>query len=115
MLQEFHFRNAKRIACLLLFYVLATSQVTSGRVPTSDSLHALRLYGAAQLGNQAPCTMTRYILQLHYPNYVLISACPIIVMPNARLVSIWFESAGIRSPDRRCEKAALYRFDHGVR
>ncbi len=29
--------------CLLLFYVLATSKVTSGRVPTCDSAHSWRL------------------------------------------------------------------------
>ena len=42
----------------LLFCVLATSKVISGRVPTCDNAHSWRLYSAAQLGNQAVSTMT---------------------------------------------------------
>ena len=38
-------------ACLLLFYVLATSKVTSGHVPTCDSAHSWRLYIVAPQGN----------------------------------------------------------------
>ena len=43
---------------VLLFYVLATSNVMSGWVPTCDSVHSLKLYSAALLGNKAVSTMT---------------------------------------------------------
>ena len=52
---------------LLLFYVLATSKVISGWVPTCDSAHSSWLYGAA-LGNQAVNSMTWYPTQSHYPD-----------------------------------------------
>ena len=38
--------------CVLEFYVLATSKVISGRVPTCDSVHSWRFYSAATLGDQ---------------------------------------------------------------
>ena len=41
---------------LLLFYILATSGVISGRVLTCDSVHSWHLYSAAPLGNQAIST-----------------------------------------------------------
>ena len=39
------------IACLLLFYILATSKVISGQVLTCDSARAWWLYSASPLGN----------------------------------------------------------------
>ena len=39
------------------FYVLETSKVISGRVPTCDSAQSWQLYHAAQLGDQAFSTM----------------------------------------------------------
>ena len=39
------------VGVVLLFYVLATSRVMSGRVPTCDSAHSWRHYSAAPLGN----------------------------------------------------------------
>ena len=48
---------ATRFVCLL-FYVLETYTVISGRVPTCESAHSSRLYSAAPLGNQAASTMT---------------------------------------------------------
>ena len=44
--------------CLLLFYVLATSEVISEWVPTCDSAHSWQFYSATPLGNQATSTMT---------------------------------------------------------
>ena len=46
--------------CLLLFYILASSKVISGRVLTWDSTHLWRLNSAATLGNQPTSTMTWY-------------------------------------------------------
>ena len=46
------------IACLLMLYILVTSKVISGWVPTCDSAHSLRLYSAVALGIQAINTMT---------------------------------------------------------
>ena len=54
--------------CLLLFYVLATSKVISGRLPTYDSAHSWRLYSVAPLENQASSTMTWYPTQSYYPD-----------------------------------------------
>ena len=65
---------SQRKACLLLFYALATSQVTSGRVLTCDSVHSWRLYNAAPLGEPAAVTMIRYstvILSWYCPNKFL--------------------------------------------
>ena len=45
-------RHAK-LVCLLEFYVLATSTVISGWVPTCDSEHSQRLYSAAPLISQS--------------------------------------------------------------
>ena len=42
---------------LLLVYVLATSKVISGRVPTCDSAQSWRLYNTAPLGDQAVSIM----------------------------------------------------------
>ena len=44
------------IFSLLLFYILATSTVISGRLPTCDSAHSQRLYSAAPLGDRATST-----------------------------------------------------------
>ena len=49
--------------CLLFLYVLATSMVISGWVPTFDSAHAWCLYSAAPLRDQAASTMTWYPTQ----------------------------------------------------
>ena len=49
--------------CLLLFYVLATSNVISEGVPTSDSARSGRLWRAALLGHQAAGTITCYPTQ----------------------------------------------------
>ena len=43
--------------CLLLFYILATSAIILGWVPTCDSAHSGRLCSAVPLGNQATSTM----------------------------------------------------------
>ena len=53
------------IACLL-FNLLATYKVTSGRVLTCDSVHSCRLNSAAPQGNQAVSIITWYPTQSHY-------------------------------------------------
>ena len=73
--------------CLLKFYILATSKVISGWVPTIDSADLLQLYSAAKLGDQAASTMTHFPLQSHYPSTELTSRCPILVMLSGRLSS----------------------------
>ena len=64
--------------CLLLFCVLATSEVISGRVPTCDSAHSWWFNSAAPLGDQATRTMIWYCTQSHYPDPEPISPCPVL-------------------------------------
>ena len=45
------------LSLLLLFYILATSKVISGRIVTYCSAHSWRLYSAVSLGHQAADTM----------------------------------------------------------
>ena len=42
-------------------------------------------YSAAPLRNQAASTKTQYPTQSHYNDTELISPCPILIMPGARL------------------------------
>ena len=74
-------------ACLLFFYVLATSMVISGREPIWVSAHSWRLYNAAPLGHQANSAMTLSHTQSHYPYTEPTSPCAILIMPSARLGS----------------------------
>ena len=46
-----------------------------------------QLYYAASLWDQAAGTITRYPTQWHYPDIMLTSPCPILLMPSARLDS----------------------------
>ena len=68
--------------CLLLFYVLSTSKVISGWVPTCDRTHPWQLYSAAPLGNQATSTMTQYPTQSHFPDTKLTTLRPMLIIPN---------------------------------
>ena len=72
--------NTVYLICLflfLVFYILPTSKVLSGQVPTCDSAHSWWLYSAALLGNQATSTMTHSVTlswlwanqSLCHPNY----------------------------------------------
>ena len=72
---------------VLLFYVLATSKVISGRVLICDSAHSWRLCSATSLGHQAVGTMTCYPTQSHFPDTEPISPCTILIMPSDRLGS----------------------------
>ena len=111
------------IVCLLLLYILATSEVISGRVPTCDSAHSRRLYSATQLGNQAVSTMTWYPTQSHYHNTDLTSPCPILIMPSTWLGSDKYQfdksliltRLWIRTHDLLHAKPVLYRFGHRIR
>ena len=53
---------------LLEIYILTTSKVIAGWVPTGDSVHSWQLYSAAPLGDQSASTMSRYPSQSHYPD-----------------------------------------------
>ena len=57
-----------------------TSKVISGLVPTCDSVHSRRLYGAAKLGDQVTSTITLYFTLSHYPDTEPISTCPVLIM-----------------------------------
>ena len=126
-----HFTNVKHAQILeflksvcLLFYVLETSMVISGRVLTSDSAHSWWLYRAAALGHQAAGTVTCYPTQSHYPTTEQTSPCPMLIMPSAGLGSdkyqfkgFWFDSTRFRTfrPQTRSwylqnGRQALYSF-----
>ena len=70
------------VCWLLELYVLATSKVISGQLPTFDSAHPWRLYSAAPLTDQATGTMTRYPTQPHYPDSALTSPCCTPLSPS---------------------------------
>ena len=72
--------QARMFTCLLLGYILATSKVISGWVPTCDSGHSWWLHSAAPLRNQAVSTMTWYPTQSHYPDTEPTHPCTIIMM-----------------------------------
>ena len=69
------------------FNILATSIVISGQAPTCDSVHSSWLSSAAPVGDLAVDTMNWYLMQSDYPNAVLTSPCPILLIPSARLGS----------------------------
>ena len=72
---------------LLLFYILPTSKVTSGQVPTCDSAHSSQLYNAAPLGNLAISIMIWYPTKAHYPDTEPTSPIPILIMLSSWLGS----------------------------
>ena len=77
------------IVCLLLFYIPATAEVISGRVPTCDSAYSWQLYSAPTLGDQVTRTLTWYPTQSHYPDTKPTSSCTIllVLMPSTWLGS----------------------------
>ena len=90
--------------CLLLFYVLATSTVISGSIPTCDSVHSWQLCSVGSLGDQSASTMTRY-----YPDTEPTNHCPILIMSSAWLGS----STRVQSRDicMRCCYFGIYDRD----
>ena len=66
------------------FYILATSRVTSGQVPTCNSTHSQLLYSAPLLGSEASRAIVWLPTQTHYPNTEISSPCPIPVIRLAR-------------------------------
>ena len=72
-----HFHPWVLFLCLLLFYVIATSKVISGQVPTGDSAHSWWLYSAALLRHQATSTLTWYPTQSYNPDTEPTSLCSI--------------------------------------
>ena len=77
-----HTRFCPILVCL--FYVLATSKVITGWVPTCDSAHIMRLHNAASLGHQTASIMIWYPTQSHCPDAEPNSPCSILIMPSAR-------------------------------
>ena len=72
---------------LLRFYVLTTSKIIAGWLPTCDSAHSRWLYSAAPLGDPV-ITITQFLTQSHYPETELTSPCPsLVVLPSPRLGS----------------------------
>ena len=76
------------VGWILEVYILPTSKVIAGWVPTCDNADSLWcLYSAAQLGNQVTGTMNQYPTESHYPDSEQRSPCPILLMLSARLGS----------------------------
>ena len=75
----------KSAAGLLLFYVLATSNVKSGWVTACSSAHSYRLECAAPLGDQA-ATMTWYPSQSHLSWYWA-NQCPVVWPSSGAVLS----------------------------
>ena len=67
---------------VLLFYVLATFKVMSGRELTCDSAHSWRLWSTAPLGDQTMSPLIWYPTQSHFPNTEPTSSCPILIMSS---------------------------------
>ena len=95
--------------CLFLFYILATSEVISGWVPTCDSAHSWWLHSAASLGHQTAGTRTCYPTQSHYPDTEPTGPCPILIMPSARLGSdkYKFKVIGLTRPEFKAAGSGL--------
>ena len=86
----------------LLFYVLETSKVVSGWVPTCYSAHSCGLYCGASLGNQTISTMTWYPTQSHYSDTEPTSPCPLLMTPNTWLGSDKYQFYVYRSRYHDC-------------
>ena len=85
-------------------YILVACNGILGLEPTSDSAHSLELYTAAWLEDQASSTMTWSPTQSYYPDILLTSSCPILLMPRTKLRShmyqfskslVWFGAVSI--------------------
>ena len=70
-----------------LLYILATSKVISGRVPTCCSAHSWQLYSVTCLGKQVTSNMTWYPTQSYYPDTEPINNWLVLIMPNTWLGS----------------------------
>ena len=90
--------------CILLFYILTTSEVISWCVPTCCSMCSWWLYNAAPLGDQstAPWPDISHIS----PDTEPTSPCRILIMMSAWLesdkyqfVSHWLDSTSVRTHD----------------
>ena len=80
--------NFDRLISLLLFYVVATSKVISGLLPTCDHSNSWWLCNDAPFGHQASSTMTWYATQSHYPATEPSLSCP----PTLIMLSAWLWS-----------------------
>ena len=68
-------------------YILATSEVIWGWVPTCDRAHSWRFYSAPSLGNHVTSANMWYPIQSPYPDTELTSPFPIQLMPSTKLGS----------------------------
>ena len=71
----------------MLFYILTTTKVISGRVPTMTVHTHGDFHNVAPYGNQAASSITQNPTQFHYPDTVLINPCAILAMLSAMLGS----------------------------
>ena len=109
----FNAYNYIHTVCLLLFYVLGTYKVISGRVSTYDSVQSWQLYSASSLGYQTTIIMTCYPTQSHYPDTEPTRPCPLLILPSARLGSdkyqfvkwlVWLnQELNLQGPDSNLE------------
>ena len=100
---------------LLLFSVLATSEVISGWIPSCDSAHSWWLYSAASLGHQATGTMTCYLtLSWHWANQSL-------PYPNnakhyakkGQVSLVWLDQgSNLKGPDSKPRDSDSWIFQH---
>ena len=67
------------------FYILATSKVISGQVPTYDKVHFWGFYSAAPLRIHTIGTINRCSTQSHFTDTESTSLCAILLMLSARL------------------------------
>ena len=69
----------------LLFYVLATAKVISGRKLTCKRPHWWWLYSTATLGNHGVVTMTWFPTQPYYPDTEVTNHCPPLFIRSVSL------------------------------
>ena len=118
ILSCFHFFLSETIfnvvSWLFEFYVLETSKSISGWVPTCDSAYSCCFIVLLHWGKQAASTMTQYLSWSHYPDTVLTSLCPILLMLSSRLgitfISHWFDSIENQTLNLPLARPVLYQF-----
>ena len=107
------------VRVMLCFYVLSTSKVMSGRVPTCDSEHSWRLfyyYPCCKSGHQHhDLTFSTLTLSWHWANQSLLYPNKDDRQAtNISFVSHWSDSIGNRTPDLSPGKPVL-SLRHDVR
>ena len=106
----------KKKVCLL-FYILATSKVITGHIPTCWYVcaHSWLFYSAASLEHQTAGTMTCYRTQSHNADTELTSPCPILTMLSARLWSDRYQLQSRQFDSTRFRTCELRTQTHDLR